>query len=304
VGLELNLDWLQSAGVSGPLYLRNTYLSDITTSFPVAISASQIEVTKSTSLPRHWAYAPNALINITMEMRFGVNPLPPVEAPSAAPNLLLLPGYCTNENPWSRNAGDFTNGFFPVDKGNYGNHQYSEKILSQVQNQGMQSYSIVGHSQGGMVGSHIHNYFWSGMDTAKSGRLVQSLGTPYQGNSAAGSMANLGEVFGVGCGANPDLALDGAANWLTGINTVTRNNVHFYTTTYQQGNFFGDWCNFAMNLVLQWPNDGVTELKYAKLSGGVYVNNKEKWCHSVEMTYSPQFDDRTRNAELNSNAAR
>lgn len=75
VSLELNLDWLQLAGVSGPLYLQNVYLSDATTSFPVSIYSGEIQVAKSEGLPRHWAAAANTNISITTEMREGVNPL-------------------------------------------------------------------------------------------------------------------------------------------------------------------------------------------------------------------------------------
>lgn len=159
--------------------------------------------------------------------------------------------------------------------------------------------------------------------------MIQSLGTPYNGNTAAGSAANLGEIFGVGCGSNSDLryafysqtfrdsfphflkivlicifSRDGAVNWVSGISAATRADVHFYTTTYQQGNFFGDYCSLPMNLVLQWPNDGVTELTYAALTGANNQGNTEKWCHSTEMGYPAQYDDRNRNAQLNSLAAR
>lgn len=85
----------------------------------------------------------------------------------------------------------------------------------------------------------------------------------------------MGKVFGVGCGSNNDLSVDGATNWLTGITTTSRHDVYFYTTTYQQGKMFGDWCSLPMNTVLQWPNDGTAELKYAQLSGGNNLGNKE-----------------------------
>jgi len=197
--------------------------------------------------------------------------------------------------------------FFPVDKGNYANHEYSTRILAQVQQAGMDSYAVIGHSQGGMVGTHIHNYFWSGMEkvsTANGAKLIQSVGTPYKGSTAAGSTADLGNVFGIGCGSNSDLSLDGAANWLTGISQAARTSVSFYTTTYELGSFFGDWCSLPMNLVLQWPNDGVTELTYGNLPGAVNMGNKEKWCHSVDMGYAPQFTDVSRNAAMNQAAAR
>jgi len=84
----------------------------------------------------------------------------------------------------------------------------------------------------------------------------------------------------------------------------SRKAVHSYTTTYQQGNFFGDYCSVPMNVLLQWPNDGTTELKYAKLQGGTYEGNTEKQCHITSMKYAPQTDERGRNIALNRNAAR
>jgi hypothetical protein len=77
--------------------------------------------------------------------------------------------------------------------------------------------------------------------------------------------------------------------------------VNYYSTTYVQGKLFGDYCNLATNLVLSWPNDGVskigrgegrekdmrekrvddltaekvTELEYAQLPGGQNQGNTE-----------------------------
>lgn len=68
---------------------------------------------------------------------------------------------------------------------------------------------------------------------------------------------------------------DGAALFLSGIDKETRKNVYFYTTTYQQGKVFGDYCNLAVNAILEWPNDGITELRLGKLDGANYMGNKE-----------------------------
>lgn len=97
---------------------------------------------------------------------------------------------------------------------------------------------------------------------------------------------------------------DGAVNWISGISSATRAKIHYFTTTYQQGNFFGDYCSLPMNLVLQWPNDGITELEYAQLPGANNGGNTEKWCHSTDMGYPAQTSDHGRNAEMNSKAAR
>jgi len=155
-----------------------------------------------------------------------------------------------------------------------------------------------------MVSLHLLNHYWSGLDHASTGRLVQSVGTPWQGNSAAGGSASLGTMFGVGCGANNDLTSDGAKVWLSGINEVNTKYVYYYTTTYKQGSLFGDYCNMAINALLQWPNDGVTELKFTALKGAVNCGNKEQWCHTTDMKYQAQYYDNTRNAEMNDKAAR
>jgi len=118
------------------------------------------------------------------------------------------------------------------------------------------------------------------------------------GCSAAGSSANLGNLFGIGCGENFDLTTDGAKTWLKDILPEIRAHVYYYTTTYKQGNLFGDWCSLAMNAVLKWPNDGVSELPLTGLTGGNNMGNKEKWCHTTEMGYAAQYLDETRNAEM------
>jgi len=263
-----------------------------------------VQSSHSIKLPIRGAQAP---VVITEEMRFGVNPLPPVNKSrvgAPAHNLLLLPGYCADVNPWTRDSSKFSGGFFPIAFGNHANDAYAQKIMEQALAKGMDSFGAIGHSQGGMISLHIHNFYWTGFSKATGPRLIQTVGTPWQGSSAAGDAANLGSIFGIGCGKSTDLSLDGAANWLTGIILEARKDVHYYTTTYEQGRFFGDWCSFPMNLILQWPNDGLVELKYAQLPGALSMGNKEKWCHTTDMTYTPQYDDAARNTEMNHNAAR
>jgi len=68
--------------------------------------------------------------------------------------------------------------------------------------------------------------------------------------------------------------------------------------------FFGDYCNLPINLVLQWPNDGTAELKFAKIANGNNMGNKEKQCHTGGMAYMAQYTDVNRNSQMNSAAAR
>jgi len=306
VTLELDTNWLKRAGVTAPLTLRNVYISDATVHVPVT-EMTEIPVTMTNQASKLLMAIPAKKMNIpiTKEMRQGVRPSRAhVNRTEAAPTLMMVHGYCADSNPFNK-FGDFTNAAFFLEKmATRDNNKFSELVAEYANTLGMTSFGIIGHSQGGTVSLHLLNYFFTGLDEATGSRVIQSVGTPWKGCSAAGSAANLGKAFGVGCGANPDLTTDGANLWLSGIDTENFKSVYYYTTSYEQGNFFGDYCNLAVNLVLQWPNDGVTEIKYAKLTGGNNMGNKEKWCHTTDMTYPAQYLDRPRNAEMNSLAAR
>jgi len=310
VTLQFNLRWAALASVNkGPLVLKNTYIVDASTNFPVTRFDNEIVVRNS-----HFEFVNDfkevlslkAPFTISDEMKFGVNPFKNLRINSTAgPNLILLHGYCSADNPFQKNSNIFSGAaYFLSANSNDLNDAFALKVHNYAQSVGSVAYSTIGHSQGGIVSLHLLNYYWTGLDLSGSGRRIQTVGTPWNGNSASGSAASLGKAFGVGCGANSDMSVDGANNWLSGIHEDHPQEVYFYTTTYQQGNFFGDYCNMAINALLQWPNDGVSELKYSKLTGGNNCGNKDKWCHTTGMKYDAQYHDNVRNAEMNSKAAR
>jgi len=309
VTLELDHAWLQRAGVTGELFLRNTYVADTYTAFPVATFAEDMKVDRSALLltrAKGFDGVPKTQLPITKVMREGFNPLK--NRTGAVPGkkgIVLVPGYCAAVNPWKRNAADFTDAYF-FDEANLNvpNEVYAQKVMAFVERHGLESFGVIGHSQGGKIAAHMHNYYFSGLEAAQGARLIQAVGTPWQGSTAAGDSADLGKVLGIGCGANSDLTRDGAANWLAGISTDNRKDIFYFTTTYKQGNLFGDYCSMAMNMVLQWPNDAVTELKFAELKGGNKMGNKEKWCHTTDLAYPAQYDDHARNKDMSQNAAR
>jgi hypothetical protein len=307
VTLVLDTNWLTLAVVDGPFKLHNVYISDLVTSFPVSISPVESMPVLGSDLIKY--KRSSSPITITKEMRFGFNPLyeqyEAARNTTAAPSLITLPGYCSESNPWQGSHGTFTNcGFFSMKKGNYGHHEFALKALDYFQASQSPSFSLIGHSQGGAVAAHLYNFWSTGLDNAKGGRLIQTVGTPFQGCTAAGGLADLGPIFGIGCGSNTDLSRDGAVNWLSSISPEVRAAIHFYTTTYEQGSFFGDYCNLAINTILQWPNDGTTELVYAPMPGGVNMGNIQKQCHTTSMKYKAQYQDASRNSIMNQNAAR
>jgi hypothetical protein len=128
----------------------------------------------------------------------------------------------------------------------------------------------VGHSQGGLVALHLHNFYWSPNDavspSATASRPVQSMATPYSGVSGTGAALDLGALFGLGCGDNFDLSRDGANLWQAGIQQAAKKDVYYYTTMWKKTFVHPRYCNLATNLVLSWPNDGMAELENSQVN--------------------------------------
>ncbi|CAE7209229.1 phrB [Symbiodinium necroappetens] len=223
-----------------------------------------------------------------------------VERVAGGHNLMLVHGYCTGGNPFP--VSHFS-GFLEVfgDPNATRSHDAFAQLVGALGG-ASKSFGIVGHSQGGCAALHLYTYYWSGLDWAEGGRLIQSVGTPYQGTPLAGDLAGIGEVFGQGCGTNFDLSPDGSAIWLAGIPTASRQKVHYYTTSFEDEPFQFDFCNFFTDLVLSDPDDGVIERARGQLPGANNRGHVEGWCHTTGMSDPPQTQDLSRNTEMNANA--
>merc|ERR1711865_690551 len=113
----------------------------------------------------------------------------------------------------------------------------------------LSSWSVIAHSQGGNAMLHLYANYYSGLDhsegrgaqdnsalsmseqTAGEGRLIQSVGSPYQGTpimDAAGHLPSrwLPDLY-YGSTYVHDLSLDGAAQWLSTIPGSARNHVTY-----------------------------------------------------------------------------
>jgi pimeloyl-ACP methyl ester carboxylesterase len=320
LSLELDLRWLRKAGFDDVdmsklvIMLRDVTVQDATTQIPLFRSSYMPLQTASTM--RHLLRRTIWNGTIDEEMLMGMRPsqLRPQLQNSISkrfneesPSLLLVHGYCAPKNPWFDNNNDFTRAVYFFDPmQSISNDEFAQRLSEFTPLHGMKSVSIIAHSQGGAAATHLLNYYWSPMDNALNGRKIQSVGTPYLGCSGAGVAATLIGVFGFGCGENFDLSLDGSALWLSGISHESRSQVYYYTTTYELGldALFDPFCLATVNLLLDWPNDGVTELDNAHLSGGNYMGNTEGQCHCDGMYYMPHYDDHERNQEMNARAAR
>jgi len=241
-------------------------------------------------------------VPITEEMLVGRRPaamLNRTRATAAEATIVLVHGYCAGQNEFP--LSHFTNA---VQFHDYNQARSNDDFALRIKNFGDQfpAFTIVAHSQGGLAATHLHTYYWSNLEQATNGRLIQSVGSPYYGSGLAGILADIGRIFGLGCGRNNDLTYDGAGKWAAGIPANSAADVYYYTTQYVDA-FLRHWCVLGANLVLYKPNDGTTEMNKAKLPGAVHAGHKDAWCHTNGMKYSNQCSDPDRNKEMNSLAA-
>lgn len=311
--LEMHADWValgSDAGAHAPYTLRNIRLED--SDFHVRFAGRDA---MSVDLPA--SLTERTAAGITTAMLTGrLNPHRAVamqgdgsaaaangiETDFAAHNLMLVHGYCAGGNPWP--TGQFAS---PIDIFGDPNQSRSNDAFAQLigaQSQDSKSFGVIAHSQGGLAALHLYTFYWSGLDWARGARLIQSVGSPYQGTALAGELAALGDIFGSGCGENFDMTYAGAAAWLATIPTWARQGVYYHTTSFDDPPGGFDYCNFISNFFLDNPEDGVVEQMYAQLPGANNMGHKEGWCHTTGMQDPAQYLDTARNADMNANAAR
>lgn len=302
-GVPVSVDgrWLSLANATAPFELRNVRLQDGQTHIPLT-SLDSVAVTIPETVSR--GVAETAVTEITEEMLMGERPTA-VAANQPAPNapggvLMLVHGYCSG-GVWPTNQ--FTNYAVFQDYNQNRSHDQFANLIGSFGSQ-YPSFGIVAHSQGGAASLHLYTYYWSGLDYSTGSRLIQSVGTPYQGTALAGNLALLGQLFGAGCGTNWDLSYDGAALWLSGIPSWARSRVYYHTTSFKDVWWRYDYCNIATDLFLSDPDDGVVEKWSGQLSGANNLGHKTGWCHTSGMRDPAQTQDSSRNANMNTYANR
>lgn len=296
--LPLVLDgrWLAATDAKTGFELRNVRLQDADY-FVTLAQSDRINL----NIPIFPEAAKSVVSTITDEMQMGKRPNLPTNN-AVGGKLMLVHGYCSGGNTFP--ASQFSNNIVFNDPNQNRTHDQFANLIRSF-GAAYPSFGIVAHSQGGAASLHLYTYYWSGLDSATGGsRLIQSVGTPYQGTALAGNLAALGSVFGAGCGTNQNLTYSGAASWLAGIPSWARAKVHYSTTSFTDVWYRYDYCNVATDLFLSDPDDGVVERAYAQLSGANNRGHKTGWCHTSGMRDPAQTSDSARNADMNANAAR
>jgi hypothetical protein len=296
--LSLGFDerWVALAGAKAPFELRNLRIEDPDHFITVA-SAERMAL----DLPTLRTAAKPSDIVIDERMTMGPRPASTNSVAGTGQRLLLVHGYCSG-GVWP--ASQFSSASTFLDANQNRSH---DQFAQLIRNFGAtwNSFGTVSHSQGGAASLHLYTYYWSGLDNATGNRLMQSVGTPYQGTNLSGILATLGSWFGVACGSNSDMTYSGASAWLSGIPSWARAKVNYYTTSFKYTHWWvNDYCQFATDLVLTDPEDGTTEQVKGQLSGAVNRGHVTGECHTSGMRDPAQYLDASRNATMNSNAAR
>jgi hypothetical protein len=296
VPLILDGRWLTRVQAKGDFELRNVRLQDA--DYFVTLAETDKMSLTITALPE--AANQSFSSEITDEMRMGKRPFEEVSN-AVGGKLMLVHGYCSGGNPFP--TSQFANNIVFSDPNKNRTH---DQFANLIKNFGAAypSFGIVAHSQGGAASLHLYTYYWSGLDAATGARLIQSVGTPYQGTALAGNLALLGQIFGAGCGSNSNMSYSGAASWLAGIPTWARAKVNYSTTSFTDVWYRYDYCNLATDPFLGDPDDGVVEQAYGQLPYAINRGHKTGWCHTGGMRDPAQTSDSSRNADMNANAAR
>jgi len=300
--IHVDLRWVKLAAAKAPFTLKNIRVEDPNAHVPVAQVGSMPVVVASlhAMIFEQHINAMDEVTAITEEMRVGPRPDEyklenNLQLDDASTGILLTHGYCSTTNPWQEKKefwAECNTMFFLDSKAAISNDKFAERLYNFAKEKGLTTYTVVGHSQGGMAAVHLNNYYWSGLDLVKNGaKLIQSVGTPYQGTNGASYTWLLPN----GCGSVDDLTRKGAAKWLAGIREDVRKNVTYY---YTQGG--SKACNGLVNIVLSSPNDGTTESDWAPLPGANVGPNVpfENECHTTGMAFVAQYYNEVRNKRM------
>ncbi len=295
--LELEFDerWLDLAGASGELELRNVRVQDPDTSAVLAslaaipVDAPALAARVASAPPANHAASTNALLT-TLGIPVGPRPLFG-EAP-IRPALLLVHGYCSGGSIWPAAHFSQPKLEFLDPNANRTHDQFAQLLAARAQTAQLSSFGVVGHSQGGPAALHLLTYYTSGLDFSTGGRRIQSVASPYQGTP----LASLGSFA---CGVNDNMTPAGAATWLAGIPSWARAEVSYWTTSNS-----GSACNFFTGLLLTDPEDGTVEQFRGQLPGANNMGHVVGWCHTTGMSNPANYTDASRNQAMNAAAAR
>ena len=171
IEMELDTRWLELANAKHLLTLKSVTLDEVKT-FITLSKSDAVEVIADDQL-MNWLPSRKAEdIEIDWEMKEGYNPyrMKKEDNTDETGQLLLLHGYCaTCSSGFRDQLPYFDNPLLYEDYGqNRFINEYAENVIDFLIKNGSTRFSVVGHSQGGMVALHLYTYHCTGLDAVVS----------------------------------------------------------------------------------------------------------------------------------------
>lgn len=323
LSLILDARWMAiSKAVSHKLRLKNVRIQDPNT-FAVLAQKDFVDITLSSLPSSVYQKASEIEIDDDLLKGFGdisiddhvVNESSIVSRNSTTKNrspsdggILLVHGYCDNNSAWPH--AHFDDG--PTERFNnasagISNNAFALEILNQANSHFSDWFSVVAHSQGGMAATHLHAFYQSHLGHPNIERIIQTVGTPYQGNQfmdfyyfdPIGWIVNLFNL--APCEPVFELTTLGAFLWRISIPTTTAKKVHYYRTTHRVATGFFDHLQFwrwkcgISSYFLLGRDDGVVTTSKGHFGRANSHGVTRGQCHTEGYRYMDQKDDISRN---------
>ena len=164
---ELDSRWLVLANVTFPLAICNLIIEEIDGFIEVVKVHECLKVSTRSPLIAQWRPMMKASdVDITYEMRNGYSPYRGKNYDSDATKLaatVLVHGFCALRLPFPDKQFSKPAVFEDLRRSRTIN-EFAKLIFNFTVNRGLQRFSIVAHSQGGMAAVHMLSYYYTPLD--------------------------------------------------------------------------------------------------------------------------------------------
>ena len=174
IHMQLDSRWLELASAHHPLSLKSVTLEELK-AYVTLSKSDALKVTADSKLMK-WSPSLNALnIEVDWEMKEGYNPYRvKIDNVTNSGQILLLHGYCAGNNGFLLDYFDDYLLFEDYEQ-NRLNDEYAKAVVDFLNEKDAKRFSVVGHSQGGVVALHLYAYYQTGLDAVVSLALLATI---------------------------------------------------------------------------------------------------------------------------------
>ena len=174
IHMQLDSRWLELASAHHPLSLKSVTLEELK-AYVTLSKSDALKVIADSKLMK-WLPSLNALnIEVDWEMKEGYNPYRvKIDNVTNSGQILLLHGYCADNNGFLLDYFDDYLLFEDYEQ-NRLNDEYAKAVVDFLNERDAKRFSVVGHSQGGVVALHLYAYYQTGLDAVVSLALLATI---------------------------------------------------------------------------------------------------------------------------------